>query len=157
MAPAHQRTAARHFAFQHVRHAIEPLERRVLLAAHMVCDIDPLPGASSYPGEFTDVNGTIFFSSSTTDFGRELWRTDGTEARTLLVKDIELGASDSYPGWFTDLNGAMIFVADDNTYGEERRNGGRHSAGDGNLPRPALLLAQPPADELQRIDLLHRQ
>jgi ELWxxDGT repeat protein len=119
VARAHQRTAARHFAFQHVRHAIEPLERRVLLAAHMVCDIDPLPGASSYPGEFTDVNGTIFFSSSTTDFGRELWRTDGTEAGTLLVKDIELGASDSYPGWFTDLNGAMIFVADDNTYGQE--------------------------------------
>ncbi len=51
----------------------------------------------SAPTALTDVNGTLFFTAytgaipedtATTDTGRELWKSDGTAAGTVLVKDI---------------------------------------------------------------------
>jgi ELWxxDGT repeat protein len=34
------------------------------------------------------VNGTLFFVAEDQDHGRELWRSDGTAAGTMLVRDI---------------------------------------------------------------------
>ncbi len=50
-------------------------------------DIEPGTGGSG-PKEFTEVDGTLFFSAYTTPNGYELWKTDGTEAGTVEVKDI---------------------------------------------------------------------
>jgi len=54
-------------------------------APFMVKDINPGSG-SSYPDYLTDVNGTLFFTASDGASGQELWRTDATEAGTVLVK-----------------------------------------------------------------------
>jgi ELWxxDGT repeat protein len=43
----------------------------------------------------------------------ELWRSDGTEAGTFLVKDINPGAGSSTPYNFTVFNNALYFVASD--------------------------------------------
>ncbi len=74
--------------------------------------------SSSYPGNFTEVNNIIFFSAG--DNGdRELWKTDGTAAGTVMVKDINLGPNGSYPTNFKSLNGSLFFQADDGVNGVE--------------------------------------
>ncbi len=79
---------------------------------YMVRDIEPnnagqYPG--SYPGELTNVNGTLFFVAFDGTHGDTLWRSDGTEAGTLLVKD-NISGSNSYPLYLTNVNGTIFFA-----------------------------------------------
>ena len=46
----------------------------------------------SYPYGLTDVEGTLFFSAVDDTHRKELWRSDGTEEGTVLVKDINAAA-----------------------------------------------------------------
>jgi hypothetical protein len=41
--------------------------------------------------------------------GEELWKSDGTEAGTVMVKDINPGAS-SVPDQLTDVNGTLFLL-----------------------------------------------
>ncbi len=62
----------------------------------------------------------IFFGATDGKTGIELWKTNGTPAGTLFVKDINPGPSDSLPGGFTALpNGLVVFRAEDGTNGAE--------------------------------------
>src|SRR5204863_6482475 len=59
------------------------------------------------------VNKTLFFTASRPDTGRELWKSDGTEAGTVLVKDIVPGpgsGAGSGPGFLTAVNGTLFFT-----------------------------------------------
>ncbi|MBL0871567.1 MAG: hypothetical protein IBJ18_13425 [Phycisphaerales bacterium] len=86
----------------------------------MVKDIFPGASASS-PGNTRRIGNTAYFSaqgsleSGGTNF--ELWKTDGTEAGTVLVKDIRVATSattgSSTPSAFTEYNGLVYFVAND--------------------------------------------
>jgi ELWxxDGT repeat protein len=67
----------------------------------------------------TNVNGTLFFSASDGVNGEELWKTDGTAAGTVLVKDIAAGVEDSFPSSFTNVNGTLFFSATDGVNGQE--------------------------------------
>jgi ELWxxDGT repeat protein len=60
----------------------------------------------------TTAGGSLFFSAEDAS-GRELWSSDGTEAGTELVQDINPGAGNSYPYHLTDVNGTLFFAADD--------------------------------------------
>src|SRR5204863_2838820 len=51
--------------------------------------------------------------------GYELWKSDGTEAGTVLVKDINLGSEGSFPSSLTAVNGTLFFGAFDPTHGYE--------------------------------------
>ena len=52
--------------------------------------------------------------------GRELWTSDGTQAGTVLVKDIKPGrASGSFPSYLTAVGGRLFFTADDGKHGQE--------------------------------------
>src|SRR5262249_31673221 len=56
------------------------------------------PGnVGSYPAFLTDVNGTLFFIADDGKHGPELWKSDGTAAGTVLVKDVRPGPIGSQP------------------------------------------------------------
>lgn len=57
-------------------------------------DIDP--ESSSDPRSLACHNGVHYFTATTTENGRELWRTDGTQAGTYLVKDLFPGSASAY-------------------------------------------------------------
>lgn len=66
------------------------------------------------------VNGThAYFFANDGVKGRELWKTDGTAAGTVLVKDINAGAASSNPSQLINVDGLLYFLADDGINGTE--------------------------------------
>jgi len=87
-------------------------------------DINPGPassGVASHAGQFEISGGYLFFTAYTAAQGTELWKTDGTAAGTVMVKDIDPGnnADDVGPDKLTDVNGTLYFVATTNATGTE--------------------------------------
>jgi uncharacterized protein (TIGR03118 family) len=70
-------------------------------------------------GIVTDVNGTLFFAADDGQTGPELWKTDGTAAGTVLVRDIASGPAGSSPLAMTGVNGELFLVANDGVHGFE--------------------------------------
>lgn len=100
---------------------VEQLEdRQMMSATSLVADINRVPSPIGYPPQaFTDVNGVGFFREYDDAHGYELWKTDGTAAGTLLVKDIRPGASGASPDYLTNVGGTLYFSANDGTNGIE--------------------------------------
>src|SRR5262249_58532624 len=72
----------------------------------------------------TAVGGTLFFTANDGVNGEELWKSDGTEAGTVLVKDINPGSAFGYgygsrPYELTAVGGTLFFTADDGAHGRE--------------------------------------
>ena len=66
------------------------------------------------------MGGTLFFTANDGDHGRELWKSDGTAAGTVLVKDINPDGRSSYPERARPTsNGTLFFTADDGTHRQE--------------------------------------
>ncbi len=74
---------------------------------------------SSNPSNLTAALGTLFFTANDGTNGVELWKSDGTELGTAMVKDIRSDSGGSYPGSLTNLNGTLYFSAFDVTAGWE--------------------------------------
>lgn len=68
---------------------------------------------NSNPYHFINVNGTVYFSANDQTNGQELWKSDGTEVGTVLVKDIASGAGSSDPTMLAVVNGVVFFTAAD--------------------------------------------
>lgn len=67
-----------------------------------------------------ELNGYFLFINETQNNGSKLWRTDGTQAGTQLVKDVKLLGT-GYPEIFRYQihNNRLYFTADDNVHGKE--------------------------------------
>ena len=83
----------------------------------LVKDVNPdffgsVPTGSD-PKFLTVVNNTLFFVASGSVGGEELWKSDGTEGGTVLVKDIRPGDDPSYPDRLVNMNGILYFRASD--------------------------------------------
>src|SRR5262249_38770592 len=70
----------------------------------------PGPGSSN-PSNLINVNGTLFFTAFSTGFGIELWKSDGTAAGTVMVRDSNPGLFSSNPGNLTNVGGTLFFTA----------------------------------------------
>ncbi|MAT41456.1 MAG: hypothetical protein CL609_03870 [Anaerolineaceae bacterium] len=64
-------------------------------------------------------NDMLFFQATDSISGRELWRSDGTEDGTVLVKNIYPGGGGSYPQNITAVNNTLFFTAEDDIHGRE--------------------------------------
>lgn len=76
----------------------------------------------SFPGginEIINLNGKILFSANDGASGFELWKSDGTAAGTVLVKDINPGAGSSSPVRMIVVNNTLYFAATNGTSGIE--------------------------------------
>ncbi len=84
----------------------------------MPLDIDT-QAASSSPTNTLTIGSSVFFVATDPEHGAELWKTDGTAAGTVLVKDVNPGISSSSIANLTNVNGTLFFSANDGTDGTE--------------------------------------
>lgn len=90
----------------------------------LVADIEP-GNSGSHPGyEDTQTalvsNGNLlYFSAYTSNFGRELWVSDGSEQGTTLLRDIAPGASSGSPIQPVLVGNRLFFSAEDSVHGRE--------------------------------------
>lgn len=88
-----------------------------LLGTTLVKDINPDVLVGSHPSGLTNVGGTLFFRANDRPIGaddgigRELWKSDGTEEGTTLVKDVFPGPGSSWSFELTDVGGTLFFRA----------------------------------------------
>jgi ELWxxDGT repeat protein len=71
------------------------------------------------PANLKAIGNTLFFTAYDTTNGIELWKSDGTEAGTVLVKDISLGIQTSNPQYLTAIGSTLFFSAYDGKNGRE--------------------------------------
>lgn len=88
------------------------------------------------------VGQTLFFGADDGVSGRELWKTDGTTAGTLMVKDINPGSSWSGIDQMLSWNGALYFFASTPTFSGLWRSDGTEA---GTIPLSAGHLIYPVA------------
>jgi ELWxxDGT repeat protein len=97
---------------------IERLESRRLLSVSLVKDLNPSESGSNGPlpsvWDVEPMGSFTYLSAVDTTAGWELFRTDGTEAGTTLIKDIRPGRDNSQAGGFVPIGGnVVLFSADD--------------------------------------------
>ena len=89
------------------------------------------------------VGETLLFNASDGVSGAELWKTDGTQAGTVLVKDINPGSAGVVPRRSRGGRRDAVFQGERRRQRrralEDRRHRGRHCARQGHQPRKRIL------------------
>lgn len=88
----------------------------------LVKNIAPGSASSNSANEFNLFsNGSylVFAAESAAAQGVELWKSDGTDAGTVVLKDINTGADSSMPHSFVTYNNMILFLAKNAANGEE--------------------------------------
>jgi len=109
-----RRPAARHRPTPRPGLDVERLESRCVLSATptLIAEIDNVD-------QFMAVGNTLYFSMNDGLTGRELWKSDGTVAGTVQVKDINPGGGSSFPTFLGAVGSTLFFMADDGLTGHE--------------------------------------
>lgn len=94
----------------------------------MVKDINPGTNSSLFTsnGEFAAswfyTADNFYFTANDGTHGNELWKTDGTEANTSMIKDLNPNAASSDPFMFMFLNSHIYLTADNGDNANEDRD-----------------------------------
>jgi ELWxxDGT repeat protein len=83
-----------------------------------VKDINPNGTSVVGAGPVVEFGGKAYFSADNGSNGMELWVTDGTEAGTMMLKNINPNGASS-PHNLTVMNGTLFFTADNGSDGRE--------------------------------------
>ncbi len=81
----------------------------------LVKNINTAEASGSSPNNLANFNGTLLFQANDGTNGPELWKSDGTTANTLLLKDINAGTNSASPSNPVNVNGTLFFAANDGT------------------------------------------
>ena len=73
------------------------------------------------------MGGALYFTASEATNGTELWKSDGTEAGTVPVKDICPGTGNSSPYYLANVNGTLYFRANEGKGQELWKSDGREA------------------------------
>ncbi len=76
---------------------------------------------SPIPKNLTAVGGTLYFTAATAAYGRELWRSTGTEAGTVMVEDFYPGTGSSSVYELCPAGNSLLFSATRPDEGTELR------------------------------------
>ena len=71
------------------------------------------------PDKLAVAGNLVFFAAGNPASGYELWKSDGTEAGTELVRDINPGTGGSQLNFLTAVGNVLYFSAVDGTHGRE--------------------------------------
>ncbi|MDB5283919.1 MAG: hypothetical protein JWO06_2994 [Bacteroidota bacterium] len=82
-------------------------------------DINTPIDSSSFPSNFIECNGKLFFTAADGVHGQELWISDGTKAGTQMVKDIWPGKRSSNIKNMIVYRAKLYFQASDSIHGSE--------------------------------------
>lgn len=88
----------------------------------MIQDINPgdtVSQGNSNPDNFILYNDLVYFKARSASFGDELFVTDGTDAGTSLIKDIQEGSGNSNPFDMILFNDLIYFTANDGVNSSE--------------------------------------
>src|SRR5688572_8880901 len=89
-------------------------------APALVRNINTMPvGTGSDPVFLGSFGNFTYFAATDGAHGRELWKTDGTAANTVLVRDINPGQESSNPARFAVAGNLAYFSASTPTSGME--------------------------------------
>ena len=93
----------------------EQLEARNLLTGipELVADINTTPTSLRRFRDPVVIDDLMYFVADDGVSGAELWRTDGTNSGTFLLKDIAEGRESSFPGYLTNVDGTLFFEIND--------------------------------------------
>lgn len=83
----------------------------------LVKDINPF--GDSRPSNLYSFDDVLFFSADDSIHGRELWKTDGTEEGTALIRDIWPGSESAWIAYLEELDGKLYFAANDSIHNQE--------------------------------------
>jgi len=74
---------------------------------------DIIPGTlGSNPANLTNVNGTLFFTIYDTASGHQLWKSDGSTAGTVMIKNTYAAGNSNVSFNLTNVSGTLFFRAD---------------------------------------------
>ncbi len=73
----------------------------------------------NYTPMFAVLNNVIYYAADDGIHGTELWRSNGTDAGTYLVKDIDAGTASGSPNYITVYKNKLYFMAYDEPTGYE--------------------------------------
>jgi ELWxxDGT repeat protein len=89
----------------------------------LVKDITPGHAGSDFAGitfgALAAAGNTLYFTVNNGTNGSELWKSDGTAAGTVLVKDIIPGPFSAFPRDLTPMGGVLYFTVNSRDYGRE--------------------------------------
>lgn len=108
--------------FKTHRVELEPLETRLMLdgSAVLVKDINDFASSNALLS-YGKIGDDYLIAAHDDASGVELWKTDGTEAGTALVKDINHGGASSNPRlFFSNLEASIVYFRATDQFGGDR-------------------------------------